>query len=206
MKATCFLTLLAAWAIVPVAAAPLLPGAVTQHCCVTMPSLLGLMLGLLFSMVPGRARSRSRQRFVAQDDFSSSTSSEEDAWQPDLDMAFIKMLPASLPRQVHLDFVAMPGQLHKVFGERPKMVQVVNYPFCVFVEKPEAEDFQAFKERLCTSLWKVGVKTPHHGVHRSYGPVEVSDGELGGVVSLGVLLLEGLCARPFDVQGHRLHS
>ena len=74
----------------------------------------------------------------------------------------MKMLPSSLPREFNIDFMSVPGQMHKIFAERPKMVQVVNYPCCVFVPKPEAEGLRAFKERLCSSLWTAGVRIPQH--------------------------------------------
>lgn len=108
-------------------------------------------------MVAGGARRRAREEEGPQEE---EDEEEDGAFGPDLDMGFMEVLPQTVPRQFNLDFCSMPGQLHKIFRERPRLVQVVNYPCAIFVELPAGEDLEHFKARLGSALWKVGMEVP----------------------------------------------
>jgi hypothetical protein len=135
--------------------------------------LLSCLPLLAFGVMAPGGRRRSRPRgsqdgFVREEDFQSSEAKEE-AFPPDSDSIFIKLIPQSLPKHFQPDFCSIPGQLNKNFNERPELVQIVNMPCAIFVEKPEDETLEAFSRRLAKPCGKLVSKleTPQATVGES---------------------------------------
>ena len=77
--------------------------------------------------------------------------------------------PSIFTETFPMDFCSIPGQLNKNFNERPELVQIVNMPCAIFVEKPEDETLEAFSRRLAKPCGKLVSKleTPQATVGES---------------------------------------
>lgn len=77
----------------------------------------------------------------------------------DLDMVFAKLKVESIPVHPHLDYHSQQHPLYRIYPERKALLQIAQYPFCLFVDIPEEDPtaLSILKESICQSLWQYGV-------------------------------------------------